>query len=69
MTATVGLVPDKDVTILMMMGSTQNLVPAMQNGNIQGTLALPPDTLKREATGFHSIADFSTVPAATARLL
>lgn len=52
-----------------MMGSTQNLVPAMQNGNIQGTLALPPDTLKLEATGFHSIADFSTVPAATAGLL
>src|SRR5579862_7437784 len=62
---TVGLTPDNDVTILQM-GSTQNLVPAMVNGSIQGTLSSPPDTLKLEANGFHSIADFSSIAAATA---
>jgi len=50
-----GLVPDTDVEVRSL-GSTANATAALLNGGVSATLSSPPDTLKLEAAGFHSIA-------------
>src|SRR5205814_660500 len=50
-----GIVPDTDVTVFST-GSTANATAALLSGNVAGTLSSPPDTLKLEAAGFHSLA-------------
>src|SRR5438128_9493424 len=50
-----GLVPDVDVTVFST-GSTANATAALLNGGVSATLSSPPDTLKLEAAGFHSVA-------------
>ena len=50
-----GLVPDVDV-IVFSTGSTANATAALLSGGVSATLSSPPDTLKLEAAGFHSVA-------------
>jgi NitT/TauT family transport system substrate-binding protein len=50
-----GLVPDTEVTVRSM-GSTANATAALLSGGVAATLSSPPDTLKLEAAGFHSLA-------------
>jgi NitT/TauT family transport system substrate-binding protein len=50
-----GLVPDTDVTVRSL-GSTANATAALLSGGVAATLSSPPDTLKLEAAGFHSLA-------------
>ena len=52
--AGVGLVPDKDVTIIAV-GSSQNRTAALQSGQIQGGLDQPPFSYDLEALGLHSL--------------
>ena len=56
--AHVGLDPDKDVQILPV---GQDRVSAMINGAIQAAALTPPDTLKAEANGFHSVLDMAAL--------
>src|SRR5438552_9320026 len=60
-----GLVPDTDVTVFST-GSTANATAALLSGAVSGTLSSPPDTLKLEAAGFHSLAKMAdlNLPAA-----
>jgi NitT/TauT family transport system substrate-binding protein len=50
-----GLVPDVDVMVFST-GSTANATAALLSGGVSATLSSPPDTLKLEAAGFHSLA-------------
>lgn len=50
----VGLVPDKDVTIIAV-GSSQNRTAALQSGQIQGGLDQPPFSYDLEKIGLHSL--------------
>ncbi len=54
----VGLVPDKDVTIVAV-GSSQNRTAALQNGSIQGGLDQPPYSLLLERQGLHPLFDMA----------
>jgi NitT/TauT family transport system substrate-binding protein len=59
-----GLVPDTDVTIFST-GSTANATAALLSGGVSATLSSPPDTLKLEAAGFHSIAKMADLNLST----
>jgi NitT/TauT family transport system substrate-binding protein len=59
-----GLVPDTDVTIFST-GSTANATAALLSGGVSATLSSPPDTLKLEAAGFHSIAKMAELNLST----
>ena len=52
--AKIGLVPDKDVTILAV-GSSQNRTAALQAGSIQGGLDQPPFSYDLEKLGLHTL--------------
>ncbi|HEV2010950.1 MAG TPA: ABC transporter substrate-binding protein [Candidatus Limnocylindria bacterium] len=52
--AKVGLVPDKDVTIIAV-GSSQNRTAALQSGQIQGGLDQPPFSYDLEKLGLHTL--------------
>ncbi len=60
----VGLVPDKDVSIITV-GSSVNRTAALQSGAIQGGLAQPPDTYILEAQGLHPLIDMTQLKAPT----
>lgn len=60
-----GLVPDTDVTIFST-GSTANATAALLSGGVSATLSSPPDTLKLEAAGFHSVAKMADLNLSTA---
>jgi NitT/TauT family transport system substrate-binding protein len=60
-----GLVPDVDVTVFST-GSTANATAALLSGGVSATLSSPPDTLKLEAAGFHSIAKMADLNLTTA---
>jgi NitT/TauT family transport system substrate-binding protein len=60
-----GLVPDTDVTVLST-GSTANATAALLSGGVSATLSSPPDTLKLEAAGFHSLARMADLNLPTA---
>jgi NitT/TauT family transport system substrate-binding protein len=60
-----GLVPDTDVTVFST-GSTANATAALLSGGVSGTLSSPPDTLKLEAAGFHSLAKMADLNLPTA---
>lgn len=60
-----GLVADTDVTILST-GSTANATAALLSGGVAATLSSPPDTLKLEAAGFHSVAKMADLNLPTA---
>jgi NitT/TauT family transport system substrate-binding protein len=60
-----GLIPDTDVTILAT-GSTANATAALLSGGVQATLLSPPDTLKLEAAGYHSVAKMIDLNLSTA---
>lgn len=53
-----GLVPDRDVTILQM-GAQGDRLKAMQSRQIAGSLFSVPDTSKARALGFHILVDVS----------
>ena len=62
-----GLIPDVDVAVFST-GSTANATAALLSGGVSATLSSPPDTLKLEAAGFHSVAkmaDLNLPSAAT----
>src|SRR5207302_10198254 len=60
-----GLVPDTDVTVRST-GSTANATAALLSGGVSATLSSPPDTLKLEAAGFHSLAKMADLNLPTA---
>jgi NitT/TauT family transport system substrate-binding protein len=60
-----GLVADTEVTVLST-GSTANATAALISGGVSGTLSSPPDTLKLEAAGFHSLAKMADLNLPTA---
>jgi NitT/TauT family transport system substrate-binding protein len=60
-----GLAPDTDVTVLST-GSTANATAALLSGGVSATLSSPPDTLKLEAAGFHSVAHMADLNLPTA---
>ena len=60
-----GLVPDTDVTVFST-GSTANATAALLSGSVSGTLSSPPDTLKLEAAGYHSLAKMADLNLPTA---
>jgi NitT/TauT family transport system substrate-binding protein len=60
-----GLVPDTDVTVFST-GSTANATAALLSGGVSATLSSPPDTLKLEAAGFHSLAKMADLGLSTA---
>lgn len=60
-----GLTPDTDVTIFST-GSTANATAALLSGGVSATLSQPPDTLKLEAAGFHSLARMADLNLPTA---
>jgi ABC-type nitrate/sulfonate/bicarbonate transport system substrate-binding protein len=60
-----GLAPDTDVTVRST-GSTANATAALLSGGVSGTLSSPPDTLKLEAAGFHSLAKMADLNLPTA---
>jgi NitT/TauT family transport system substrate-binding protein len=60
-----GLVPDADVTVFST-GSTANATAALLGGGVSATLSSPPDTLKLEAAGFHSLAKMADLNLSTA---
>jgi len=47
--------PPSQVTVFST-GSTANATAALLSGGVSATLSSPPDTLKLEAAGFHSVA-------------
>jgi NitT/TauT family transport system substrate-binding protein len=59
----------KDVSILFVGGIPQRTA-ALLGGNVVGTLTAPPETLKIEGKGFHSLLDVTSLglPSATATL-
>jgi NitT/TauT family transport system substrate-binding protein len=60
-----GLTPDTDVTVFST-GSTANATAALLSGGVSATLSSPPDTLKLEAAGFHSLARMADLNLPTA---
>ena len=52
--AKIGIVPDKDVTIIAV-GSSQNRTAALQSGQIQGGLDQPPFSYDLEKLGLHAL--------------
>ena len=50
--------PDKDVNILAV-GSASNRIAAMEGGAIQGGLSYPPESLRLEKEGFHTLIDLA----------
>src|SRR5438128_11476139 len=60
-----GLVPDTDVTVRST-GSAANATAALLSGGVSATLSSPPDTLKLEAAGFHSLAKMADLNLPTA---
>jgi NitT/TauT family transport system substrate-binding protein len=50
--------PDKDVSILAV-GSASNRIAAMEGGAIQGGLSYPPESLRLEKEGFHTLIDLA----------
>src|SRR5712691_7501168 len=60
-----GLIPDTDVTVFST-GSTANATAALLSGGVSATLSSPPDTLKLEAAGFHSLAKMADLNLPTA---
>lgn len=60
-----GLVPDTDVTVFST-GSTANATAALLSGGVSATLSSPPDTLKLEAAGYHSVAKMADLNLPTA---
>ncbi len=54
----VKLDPDKDVSILAV-GSASNRLAAMQSGAIQAGMSYPPESLRLEAQGFHTLVDLA----------
>lgn len=64
----IGLVPDKDVTIVPLGGSKTATAAGLFNGTVQGTLMQPPDNLEAEDHGFHALYDLATMglPSAAA---
>ena len=50
--------PDKDVVILAV-GSASNRIAAMEGGAIQGGLSYPPESLRLEKEGFHTLIDLA----------
>jgi NitT/TauT family transport system substrate-binding protein len=54
----IGLVPDKDVTILAV-GSATARTAALLNGAIQGGVQLPPDQLQLQSKNFNVLYDMS----------
>ena len=59
----------KDVSILFVGGIPQRTA-ALLGGNVVGTLTAPPETLKVEGQGFHSLVDVTSLnlPSATSTL-
>ncbi|HEY8694227.1 MAG TPA: ABC transporter substrate-binding protein, partial [Chloroflexota bacterium] len=59
----------KDVSILFVGGIPQRTA-ALLGGNIVGTLTAPPETLKVESQGYHSLVDVTSLnlPSATSTL-
>jgi len=53
----IGLDPDKDVSILP---AGQDRVSALINGAVQAAALTPPDTIKAEANGFHPVSDLAS---------
>lgn len=51
-----GLNPARDVTILQM-GGTPVRLAGLENGAVQGTVLLPPDTIIAAQKGFHLLVD------------
>jgi NitT/TauT family transport system substrate-binding protein len=66
----VGLDPDKDVTIVSV-GSLENRMAAMLQGGIDGGVAQPPEQLALEDKGFHVIYDLAAhkIPGAGGALV
>ena len=60
-----GLIPDTDVAVFST-GSTANATAALLSGGVSATLSSPPDTLKLEAAGFHSVAKMADLNLPTA---
>ncbi len=60
-----GLVADTDVAVFST-GSTANATAALLSGGVSATLSSPPDTLKLEAAGFHSVAKMADLNLPTA---
>ena len=67
----IGLVPDKDVTIMPLGASKTATVAGLLNGVVQGILQQPPDDLEIEDKGFHALYDLATMglPSAAAVIL
>src|SRR5712692_106506 len=56
----VGLDADKDVSILAV-GSSATRIAAMESGAIQGGMSFPPESLRLEAQGFHTLMDLASL--------
>ena len=54
----VGLVPDKDVSVISV-GSVTNLTSALLSGAVAGGMGHPPDSVVLEARGFHALFDLA----------
>jgi NitT/TauT family transport system substrate-binding protein len=54
----VGLVPDKDVSVISV-GSVTNLTSALLSGAVAGGMGHPPDSVVLEARGFHVLFDLA----------
>ncbi|HEX6511328.1 MAG TPA: ABC transporter substrate-binding protein [Chloroflexota bacterium] len=50
--------PDKDVSILAV-GSASNRIAAMESGAIQAGVSYPPESLRLEKEGFHTLEDLA----------
>jgi NitT/TauT family transport system substrate-binding protein len=50
--------PDKDVNIIAV-GSGSNRIAAMESGAIQGGMSFPPESLRLEREGFHTLIDLA----------
>lgn len=56
----IGIDPDKDVSIIAV-GGVPERVAAMQSGQIQATVANPPESLTLERAGFRPILDLASL--------
>jgi NitT/TauT family transport system substrate-binding protein len=52
------LEPDKDVAVIAV-GSASNRIAALQSGAIQAGVSYPPESLRLEADGFHTLEDLA----------
>ncbi|HET8562421.1 MAG TPA: ABC transporter substrate-binding protein, partial [Candidatus Binatia bacterium] len=55
-----GLLPEKDLNILQV-GSVPARFAALVNGSVQGTLLIPPETVKARELGYRILANFSDI--------